>query len=146
MKNILVAIDKPKYADQLTAQAVKIAKLTDAKIWIIHVSAANPDEFLSREAGPQYVYDKRTEQHKKEADFIKQCARDVEEKYNVSAEGLLIEGTVIKSIKKIVEEQNIDLVVAGHKKKNLLYGLFTENKKNDLIDELKIPLLAVPLA
>ncbi|MFO7721573.1 MAG: universal stress protein [Gillisia sp.] len=145
MKNILVAIDQPKNADLLTTHAVKIAKLTNAKIWIIHVSAANPDEFLAREAGPQYVYDKRTEEHKKQVAFIKQWAQEVEEKYNVSAEGLLIEGPVIKSIKKIVDEHNIDLVVAGHKKKNLIYKLFTENKKKDLIDELKIPLLAVPL-
>lgn len=145
MKNILVAVDQPKNADQLTAYAVKIAEITKAKIWIIHVSAANPDEFLAREAGPQYVYDKRTEEHKKESAFIQQLAREVGEKFNVSAEGLLIEGPVIKSIKKIVEEHNIDLVVAGHKKKNLLYKLFTENKKKDLIDELKIPLLAVPL-
>jgi nucleotide-binding universal stress UspA family protein len=145
MKNILVAVDQPKNADQLTAHVVKIAKFTNAKIWIIHVAEANPEDFLARETGPQYVYDKRTEEHKKEAAFIKQWAQEVVEKHNVSAEGLLIEGSVTKSIKKIVEEHKIDLVVAGHKKKNLLYGLFTENKKKDLIDELKIPLLAVPL-
>jgi hypothetical protein len=44
-----------------------------------------------------------------------------------------------------VEDRNIDLVVAGHKKKNFFYDLFNENKKKDLIDELKIPLLAVPI-
>lgn len=145
MKNILVAIDQPKNADQLTAQAVKIAKLTDAKIWIIHVTADNPKDFLAREAGPQYIYNKRDGEHKKEAAFLKQLAQQVEEKYNVSAKGCLIKGPLTTSITKIVEERNIDLVVAGHKRKNLIYGLFTENKKKDLIDELKIPLLAVPL-
>lgn len=145
MKNILVAVDEPNEADQLTAQAVKLAKLTNAKIWIIHVSEANPDDFLAREAGPQFIYDKRNEVHNKEAASIKQWAQDVAEKYNVSAEGLIIEGSVIKSIRRIVEENNIDLVVAGHKRKSFLYGLFTANKKKDLVDELKIPLLAVPL-
>lgn len=145
MKNILVAVDEPKNADRLTAKAVEIAKLANAKIWIIHVAEANPDDFLSRETGPQYIYDKRSEDHKKEAAAIKRWAEEVIEKHQVAAEGLLIEGPVIKSIKRIVEENNIDLVVAGHKKKNFLYGLFTENKKKDLIDELKIPLLAVPL-
>ncbi len=145
MKNILVAVDEPKEANQLITHAVEIAKLTHAKIWIIHVTEANPEDYLSREAGPQYVYDKRTEKHKLEAASIKEWARDITEKHNVNAEGLLIEGSVIKSIKKIVDENNIDLVVAGHKKKNFLYGLFTANKKKDLIDELKIPMLAVPL-
>lgn len=145
MKNILVAVDEPKDADQLTAQAVQIAGFTKAKIWIIHVSQGNPDDFLARETGPQYVYDKRAEENKKEAASIKEWAREITEKYKVDAEGLLIEGPVTESIRKIVEEKNIDLVVAGHRKKNLLYGLFTSNKKKDLIDELKIPLLAIPL-
>lgn len=140
-----MAVDEPKDADQLVTHAVEIARLTHAKIWLIHVAESNPDDYLAREAGPQYVFDKRTEKHKKEADTIKKWARQVEEEYKVTAEGVLIEGSVIKSITKIVEERNIDLVVAGHRKKNFLYGLFTENKKKDLIDELKIPLLAVPL-
>ena len=146
MKNILVAIDEAKEADQLTAQAVKLAKLSDAKIWIIHVTESNPDDFLAREAGPQYKYDKRGEEQKQEAETLHQWATDLIQNQGVAAEGLLIEGPVIKSIKKIVEERNIDLVIAGHKKKNFLYGLFTANRKKDLVDELKIPLLAVPLS
>ncbi|HLV39874.1 universal stress protein [Xanthomarina sp.] len=145
MKNILVAVDHLKNANQLTAHAVEIAKLTNGKIWIIHVSAANPTDLLSREAGPQFIYDKRTEENEKSAALIKQVAQDIEEKHHIPAKGLLIEGSVIKSIKKIVTEHDIDLVVAGHKKRNLIYGLFTENKKKDLIDELQIPLLAIPL-
>ena len=145
MKNVLVAVDEPKEADQLIAQAVKIAKLTDSKIWIIHVTASNPDDFLAREAGPQYVYDKRDEERKKEAARLNLWADQVIQNNEVAAEGLLLEGPIIRSIKKIVEDRNIDLVVAGHKKKNFLYDLFNENKKKDLIDDLKIPLLAVPI-
>ncbi len=145
MKNILVAVDEPKEADQLIAQAVKIAKLTHAKIWIIHVAEANPDDFLAREAGPQYKYDNRTEQNKKEAEYLEQWTNDLRDNYEIDAEGLFIEGSVTTSIKKMVQEYHIDLVVAGHKKKSLLYELFNSNKKKDLVDELKIPLLAVPL-
>lgn len=145
MKNILVAIDEPTEADQLTTQAIKLAKLTNAKIWIIHVTESDPDDFLAREAGPQSVFEKRAEERKKEAACLKKWAEDLVNNNNLEAEGLLIEGAVIKAIKQIVEEKNIDLVVAGHRKKNFLYGLFTGNKKKDLVDELKIPLLAVPL-
>ncbi|MCM4158519.1 universal stress protein [Antarcticibacterium flavum] len=145
MKNILVAVDDPRDAEQLTKHAVNIAELTNARIWIIHVSQGNPHDFLARETGPQFVYDKRAEENKKEAASIKKWARGIVEKYNVDAEGLLIEGPVTESIRKIVDEKNIDLVVAGHKRKNLLYSLFTSNKKKDLVDDLKIPLLAVPL-
>ncbi len=145
MKNILVAIDQRKDAEQLIYQAVKIAKLTSAKIWIMHVTEADPDDFLAKEAGPQYKYEKRAEERKEEAATIKKWADEIERKHKINVEGLLIEGSVTKSIRKLVEECNIDLVVAGHRKKNLVYGLFTSNKKKDLIDDLKIPLLAVPL-
>ena len=67
MKNILVAVDEPKEADQLIFHAVKLAKLSNAKIWIIHVNEADPEDYLAREAGPQYIYEKRAEESKKEA-------------------------------------------------------------------------------
>jgi len=57
----------------------------------------------------------------------------------------LVKGSLVKTIKKKVDENNIDLIIAGHQRKNFLYEMFTTNKKKDLIDELKIPLLAVPL-
>ncbi|PRX42972.1 universal stress protein [Salegentibacter salegens] len=145
MKNILVAVDHKNDAEILISHAVNIAKLTSAKIWLIHVTQADPDDFLAREAGPQYVYEKRAEERKEEKATIEKWAENVAKEYNVEVEGRIIEGSVIKSIRKLVEECNIDLVVAGHKKKNLVYGLFTSNKKKDLIDDLQIPLLAVPL-
>ena len=145
MKNLLVAIDRRKDAEQLMTQAIKIAKLTDAKIWIMHVTEAEPDDFLAREAGPQYVYEKRAKERKNASLEIQKWVEEVKEKYSIDIEGLVINGEVTKSIKNIVDERNIDLVVAGHKKKSLLYGLFTANKKKDLIDDLKVPLLAIPL-
>lgn len=145
MKNILVAIDRRKDAEELITHAIKMAKLTDAKIWIMHVTEADPVDFLAREAGPQYVYEKRAKERKNASIEIQKWVEEIKEKYSIDIEGLLISGEVTKSIKNIVEERNIDLVVAGHKKKSLLYGLFTANKKKDLIDDLKIPLLAIPL-
>lgn len=145
MKNLLVAIDQRKDAEQLIDYAVQIAKLTNAKIWMIHVTEADPDDFLAKEAGPQYKYEKRAAERKEEAATIKKWAEELEKKHNLNVEGLLIEGSVTKSLRKLVDDCNIDLVVAGHRKKNLVYGLFTSNKKKDLIDDLKIPLLAVPL-
>ena len=145
MKNILVAIANPKNSDKLIDQAVKFAKHTNAKIWVMHVTEPNPDDFLALESGPQYIYDQRTEHRKKEAAFVRQCAEEITKNFDLPAEGLLIEGSISKAIKQKVEEHDIELVVAGHKRKSFLYDLFTTNKKKDLIDELNIPLLAVPI-
>ena len=145
MKNILVALGNAKHADALIAQAVKLAKLTDGKIWILHVTVANPDDFLALETGPQHLYDERVESRKKKTALIKQLAEEIEKNHHLQAEGILLEGSVSKAIKKKVEEHQIELVIVGHQKKDFLYGLFTANKKKDLVDELQIPLLAVPI-
>ena len=145
MKNILVAIGNPRHADQLLAHAVKLAKLTNGKIWIFHVSASDTDDFLARESGPQFVYDKRSEDREKEAVFVKQHAEAVKKDHGIPAEGFLVQGSVATAIKNKVEEYKIDLVIAGHHKKDFLYNLFTANTKKDLVDELNIPLLAVPV-
>ncbi len=145
MRNILVAIARPENAAKLIDQAVKIAKLSDGKIWILHVTEPDPDDFLAREAGPQHLYDKRAESRKKEAACIDQWTKEIINNHNIPAEGLLIKGSLVKTIKDKVEENNIDLIIAGHQKKNFLYEMFSTNKKKDLIDELRIPLLAVPV-
>ena len=145
MKNILVAISQPEDAQQLISQAAKIAQDTGGKIWIVHVSEADPDDFLAREAGPQFVYEKRAETRKKAKAFVEDRAREISTGLGIPAEGLVIQGTVAKTLKETVEKYQIDLVVAGHRKKDFLYNIFTANRKKDLLDELKIPLLAVPL-
>lgn len=145
MKNILVAIGQTKDAVKLIEQAIKFASYSKGKIWIIHVATPDPDSLIGRESGPQFIYDQRAENRKKEADFIQQLAQDITEKQGIEAEGILVQGAVSKVIKEKVEKFNIDLVVAGHRRKDFLYSLFTANNKKDLVDELKIPLLAVPL-
>ena len=145
MENILVAIGQAKDADKLIAQAVKFATYSKGKIWIIHVATPDPDSLIGREAGPQFIYDQRAENRKKEAAFIQQLAQDIREKYGIEAESILVQGAVSKVIREKTEKHNIDLVIAGHRRKDFLYNLFTANNKKDLVDELKIPLLAVPL-
>lgn len=145
MKNILVAIDKQRHADRLISEAVKLAKLSGAKIWVLHVTEPDPDSFRALEAGPQFLHDKRLEDRRKEAAFVKQRAEEIVEREGIVAEGVLIQGALPGAIIKKVEEHHIDLIVAGHQRKNLLYDLFAANTKKDLIDELRIPLLAVPL-
>lgn len=145
MKNILVAIGQIKDAEKLIPQAIQLASYTNGKIWVIHVATPDPDSLIGRESGPQYVYDQRAENRKKEAAFIQQCAAQIKENHRIDAEGILVQGVVSTVIRKKVDELNIDLVIAGHRKRDFIYNLFTANKKKDLVDELKVPLLAVPL-
>ncbi len=144
MKNILVAINLEKNAARLIKKAEEFAQAFDSKIWVLHVTEPDPDDFLGLEAGPQFAQDKRVANRKKEGDLVKELANALQEK-NIAAEGLLIEGPTAKTIKKKVKELDIDLVIAGHQKRNFFYQIFVGNVDHDLLDDLNTPVLLVPL-
>lgn len=144
MKNILVAINFEKNAKILVSKAEELALALNAKVWVLHVSEPDPDDFLSLEAGPQFAQDKRVENRKKDAALVKELTTLLQEK-NIEAEGLLLEGPTAKTIRKEVQELNIDLVIAGHHKKNIFYQMFVSKIEQDLLDKSRVPVLLVPL-
>lgn len=144
MKNILVAINLAKNAERLLAKAEELAKAFDSKIWILHVSEPDPDDYLGLEAGPQYAQDKRVENRKKDEVLVKRLADAAREK-NIAAEGLLLKGSTAKIIQNEVRELNVDLVIAGHHKRNFFYQMFVGNIEQDIMQELDVPVLLVPV-
>lgn len=144
MKNILVAINHERNAPVLIAKAEEFAKSFNSKVWILHVNEPDPDSFIGLEAGPQYAQDKRVAKRKKEAELVRQLEKELKEK-NVDATGVVIEGPTEKMIKKEVKKLNIDLLIAGHHKRNFFYQLFTGNIEQELIEDLNIPVLLIPV-
>lgn len=144
MKNILVAINFEKNAARLIEKAEEFARAFDSKVWILHVTEPDPDDFLGLEAGPQFAQDKRVAKRKKEGALVQELTEGLKAR-NITAEGLLIEGPTAKTIKRKVKELNIDLVVAGHHKRNFFYQLFVGNVEQDLIEDLNVPVVLVPL-
>ena len=144
MENILVAINFEKNAERLVEKAYEMALAFEAKIWILHVSEPDPDDYISLEAGPQFLHDKRVAKRQQEAVLVKKLTDGLRSR-NVRAESLLIEGPTAKTMVKKTAELNIDLVIAGHQKRNFFYQLFVGNKDQDLLDELSIPVLVVPM-
>lgn len=144
MKKILVAINHEKNAERLIAKAEEIAKAFGSKIWILHVSEPDPDDFLGLEAGPQYAQDKRVEKRKKEGALVKNLAEGLRER-NIEAEGVQLEGSTAKMIKAEVEQIQADLVIAGHHKRNFFYQMFVGSIEQDLIDDLNVPVLLIPV-
>ncbi len=144
MENILVAINFEKNAGRLIEKAYEMAVAFGSKIWVLHVTEPDPDDYISLEAGPQFIYDKRMARRQQEAALIKKLTDELRNR-NVRTEGLVIEGPTAKTIIDKTTELQIDLVIAGHQKRNFFYQLFVGNKDQDLLDELRIPVLVVPL-
>lgn len=144
MKKILVAINLEKNADRLLSKAEELARAFNSKIWILHVSEPDPDDYLGLEAGPQFAQDKRVENRKKEAALVKQLAEDLQQK-NIEAVGVLLEGSTVKMIKEEVKEIGADLLIAGHHKRNFFYQMFVGSVEQDIMADLDIAVLLVPV-
>lgn len=144
MKNILVAINKEQNAGRLLAKAEKLAGAFGSKVWILHVSEPDPDDFLGLEAGPQFAHEKRLQNRKKEGELIKRLTEDLQAR-NFKAEGMQLQGSTAKLIKAQVKELNVDLLIAGHHKRNFFYQLFVGNVEQEIIEDLKVPVLLVPV-
>lgn len=144
MKKILVAINLEKNAGHLIAKAEEIARAFGSKIWILHVSEPDPDDYLGLEAGPQFAQEKRVENRKKEGALVQQLAQELRQR-NLDAEGVQLQGSTSKIIKTEVGKINADLVIAGHHKRNFFYQMFVGSIEQDIVDELNVPVLLVPV-
>ncbi|MCB1177968.1 MAG: universal stress protein, partial [Leptospiraceae bacterium] len=113
-------------------------------VWIVHVAAPNPD-FVGYKVGPQHVRDFRAEELRQEHNEIIKY-KDFLHAKNIDADGFLVQGITSEMILKESEKLNIDLVILGHHKHNLLYKIFVGGSIDDsVIEDSKIPVLIVPL-
>lgn len=143
MKNILVAIDFINNEKLLIDSAFRLAERFDAKIWLIHIAAPDPD-FVGYEVGPQYIREFRAEELKKEHKLLQKYTRELEQK-GVEAEGMLVQGATIEMIIEEALKLKVDLIIAGHEEHNFLYKAFVGSVSRQIIEKSKIPVLIVPL-
>lgn len=143
MKNIFVSIDFNEQEAFLMDKAYELGKALDAKIWLVHIAAPEPD-FIGYDVGPQYIRDARAEDLKEEHKLLQEYARQLESR-GVKAEGLLIQGATVEMIIQEAEKLNSDLIITGHHDHNFLYKAFVGSVADEIIKESKIPVLLVPL-
>lgn len=143
MKNILVTIDFNNNEKALLNKAIEMAKAFEAKIWLLHVAAPEP-EFIGFGVGPQYIRDTRAEELRKEhrlmSDYTELIKLEHEE-----CEGLLINGATIEMILEETRKLAIDLIIIGHQEHGLMYKAFFGSVASGVIKKANIPVLVVPL-
>jgi len=143
MKNILVAIDLEDNSQIVVENAAALAEKFAAKIWILHVSDPDPD-FVGNAVGPQYIRDNLAMEIHHEHKLVKQFV-DMVKARGIAADGLLIQGITIEMILAETEKLQIDLLVLGRHKHNLLYNFFAGSTHTSVVNKSKIPVLVVPI-
>ena len=143
MKNILVSIDFNNNEILLMEKALEFAIVFDAKIWLLHVAAPEP-EFVGFGVGPQYIRDSRASELRKEHKQMNQYS-DILRADGVEVEGLLIKGATIEMILEEAQKLEIDLIITGHHDHNFIYQAFFGSVSSGVIKKTKIPVLVIPL-
>ena len=143
MKNILVSIDFNNNEKLLIDKALEMAKAFNAKIWLLHVAAPEP-EFIGFGVGPQYIRDGRADELRKEHRMISDYT-DLIRLEDQQCEGLLINGATTEMILEEAHKLNTDLIIIGHHDHNLLYKAFFSSVASGVIKKANIPVLVVPL-
>lgn len=129
--------------EKLIRHASAYAKKFDAKIWILHIAAPEPD-FVGYDIGPQYIRDTRAEelksQHKALHDIVDGLSED-----GIRCDALLVAGPTAETIQKEAGKLSIDLLIMGSHKHGFLYETFVGHSSVKLLNKLSIPILIVPL-
>ena len=144
MKNILVALElnDEEMSNRLVEEAARLALVFNAKCWLIHIAAPDPD-FVGYDVGPQYIRDLLAEDLKEDHKKIQSYSQKLKQK-NVNAEGLMIQGPTVESIIDEVQKLEVDLLVLGNKHHGILYSTFVGSVTEDIFEKVSIPVYLVP--
>lgn len=143
MKNILLALDLRQEDQRLITHAKQLAQKFEAKIWVVHIAAPDPD-FVGYAVGPSYIRDTRADELRKEHKLLA-VITDQFKSEGLSAEGLLIQGPTVQMLEEEVVKLSIDLVVLGHNQRSFWHDTFVGHTGSQLAKHLSIPILLIPL-
>jgi nucleotide-binding universal stress UspA family protein len=144
MKNILLPLDLAPNGDEVLVKATELASRLEAKLWIIHVAAPDPD-LVGFETGPQYIRDHLAEQLRAEHRQLQEIATSIQQN-GVDAEALLVQGPTTATILDEARRLSVDLIVMGAHGRSALYKAFVGSVCEQVLAESPLPVLVVPIA
>jgi len=141
-KNILALLDFSEITDRIVKHAGEFTAFYDAKCWLIHVAAPNP-EFVGYDVGPQYIRDHRAgvlfDEHRKLQSFKQQLVKE-----GVNCETLLIQGQINSTILAEIKKLEIDMIVVGSHGRSKLYDLFVGSVCEYILRHATVPIVVIP--
>ena len=141
-KNTLTLIDFSEICGKVVERAAELAKFYEAKCWLIHVAAPDPD-FVGYDVGPQYIRDSRADELKEEHNILEKYQKQLG-KDGIECEMLLIQGQTNTTILEEIERLKIDMVVLGSHGHSKLYDLLVGSVCEYTLRHATVPLLIIP--
>lgn len=142
MKNILAPLDLKADTSKVLDQALEIARTRQAKLWLLHVAAPDPD-FVGYEAGPQYIRDARAGILREEHGQLERMVAKVKAE-GIDCQPILVMGATVETILAEANRINADLLVMGTHGRRGLAKAFMGSTCDEVLRANKFPVLVVP--
>lgn len=142
MKNILTPLDLKAETGTVMEHATELARVMDAKLWVLHVAAPNPD-FVGYEAGPQYIRDVRADTLREERAELHRITSLISAK-GMDAQPLLVMGPTVETILAEAGRLKADIIVMGTHGRRGLAKAFMGSTCDDVLRANRFPVLVVP--
>src|SRR5262245_54798649 len=111
MHHVLAAIDFSQFTDHVIDGAARLAKALRGRLWVLHVTAPDPD-FVGYDTGPPSAIESRVVELRDEERALAAIADRLRaEGLDVTA--LLIEGPTVETILEQARRHSADLIVLG---------------------------------
>lgn len=141
--NILVAVDLSPASEKVVAAAGRVARLTGAKVYILHVAEPEPD-FVGYDAGPEVVRTQVANEYRREHRDV-QALADKLRADGLDASALLIQGPTVETALKEAENLDAELIVVGTHGHSAVYDVLIGSYSAGIIRKSKRPVLVVPI-
>lgn len=141
--NILVAVDLSPASEKVVKTAGNVAKLTGAKVYVLHIAEPEPD-FVGYDAGPEVVRTQVAGELRREHRDVQALAKQLRDD-GVDATALLIRGPTVETTLKEADSLEAELIVVGTHGHGAVYDVLIGSYSAGIIRRSELPVLVVPI-
>ena len=141
--NILVAVDLSPASSRVVEAAGRVAKLTGAKVYVLHAAEPEPD-FVGYDAGPEVVRTQVAQELRREHREVQALAEKLRND-GLDATALLVRGPTVETTLKEADNLEAELIVVGTHGHGAVYDVLIGSYSAGIIRKSKLPVLVVPI-
>jgi nucleotide-binding universal stress UspA family protein len=141
IERILIPTDFSETAELAVAHGAYMARLFNAKIFLLHVIESNV--YASMAGEPVYLIDVNTEAQEAPEEKLYREADEITKKYNVELYALTTAGKPAKGIAEVAGKNNIDIIIMGTHGTSGFEEFIVGSNTNHVVNLVSCPVISV---
>ena len=142
MNNVLAAVDFSPVSERVVAFAAKLAKVSRAKLYLVHIASPEP-EFVGYDVGPKTERDAVAERFRQEHRDLQEMAERVRE-HGVDATALLVQGPTVEKLLEESERLESAHMVVGTHGRGAMGRILLGSVSEGIVREARTPVTVIP--